>query len=153
MPERQYTVLIHVQDRSKPAMPKVHTCSSPYHPHSVPITLHIFHYQLSVRNVPSFSVISAAFFSLLVSHVEDGTPQRSDLLRSQLVLFLKRRAHEIQTTFKRLLRHSITVVQRIRISSETRTKVRSRAQNGSPPLGSFCSSFCKERRIQPVLIH
>lgn len=105
----RYIALVKIQNRPEPAKPDDHTSSNPYHPRLAPVTLHIFHHQLSRRNTPIYSIVLGASVLLLFSHVNDMILQRSAFLRSQLILFHKRRKHELQKPSKGLLRESMGI--------------------------------------------
>lgn len=112
---RRYEVLLQIQDLREPAKLDVHTISSPFRPHLASITFQAFHCRLFRRSVQSSSDVSVASVWLLASHVCGGIPQRSVPFRSQLVLPLKCRTHELRKHSKQLLMQSVGVVQRLEI--------------------------------------
>lgn len=150
---RRYTVLVQVPKSLKAAKLSIHTSSSPCLPHLAPTTRQIFHYQLSHRSVSSFSNALVSSVSLLVSHTDDGSPQRSTIRRSRLVLPLKRQTQELRKLSIRLLRQRTGVVQGLENISGSLSKGFEHCQNRVAPMGSFCSSFRKKPRTRPVLVH
>lgn len=115
--------------------------------------LFMLYQQLSRQSITSASSVSVTSVPLLVSRVADGNPQRSFLLPSQLVLPLKCRMHELQKLFTRQLRQSTAVVQRVKNIPWSLSKRSETLQSRVSLVGSLRSSFHKDRRIQPVLLH
>lgn len=126
---------------------------SPCCPHCAPFTLHIVHHQLSCGSAPSSFSILVVSVLVLVSNVIDEIPQRSDLLRKQLVLFPKHRTRELHKLSNQLLGQRNGVGQRLTIIAYSLSKRSEPRQSSRSPLSSFCTSLRKEHRTQLVLVH
>lgn len=110
--EKGYFVSVQVQDSCKPAKQNFHTSLSPCRPRPAPITLRVFHHQLSSSTVSSSSSRLDAPCQLPVFHVDDEIAQLLAFLRPHLLLPVKCQAHELQKVYKWLQRQTTMVLQR-----------------------------------------
>lgn len=130
----------------------------PYYLRSVSTAVFSKHYADTSLPAPASSSVQlfqcfSRFFPADELPLDNETSHCSELIRLQLIVYTRRRSHELQSLSKRLLREGEEVVRNVKCTISCLYKRSGPCQNHITLRSDFCYSVSPELCTQPVLLH